>query len=57
MEFVHALRVAGERARQIEPETIDMHFRHPVTQTVHDQLERGRNKQIKRVPRASEIEI
>ena len=31
-----------ERTGQIEAETIDMHFSHPITQRIHDELERAR---------------
>ena len=29
-------------ARQIEPETIDVHLQHPIAQAVHDQLQHAR---------------
>ena len=35
VEFVYAISVAGKSAGEIETETIDMHLKHPVAQTVH----------------------
>ena len=41
-ELVHFVQFAGERAGQIEPEPVDVHFRDPVSQAVHDQLQHAR---------------
>ena len=40
MKLVHVMQFTGQRGRQIEPETIHVHFLDPVAQTVHDQLQR-----------------
>ena len=57
MEFVEPAPVAGEGRRQIETETIDAHFRYPITQTVHHQLQRARTKCVHGVAGAGVIQI
>ena len=39
---VHVVQLTGQRGRQIEPEPVDMHFRHPIPQRIHDQPQHAR---------------
>ena len=41
-QLVHFVQFASQRAGQVEPKTVDVHLRHPVTQAVHDQLQHAR---------------
>ena len=57
MQPVHPLVIARERGREIETEPVHVHVQHPVTQTVHHQLQRVRMQQVKGVAGAGEIQI
>src|SRR5207249_3609986 len=57
MQLVHAIGVARKGGGEIEPETIDVHLKHPIAQAVHYQLERTRMQEIKGVAGAGEIKI
>ena len=46
-----------ERAGEIEAKTIDVHLGHPIPQRIHDELERARMTDVKRIPAAGEIDV
>ena len=41
-QLVDLVELAGQRRREVEPETVDVHLGHPVAQRVHDQLQHVR---------------
>ena len=57
VELVHALVIARQGRRQIEPEPIDVHVVDPVTEAIHHELEGARMKEVERVPRSREIRV
>ncbi len=56
-ESVDLMQFAGERRRQIEAETVDVHLQHPVAQRVHDQLQHLRVRHIERVAGAGVVHV
>ena len=57
MQRVESRMIARQRGREIESKSVNMHFQHPIAQTVSYQLQCARMKQIKSVACAGEIEI
>ena len=57
VQLVHAAGVARQSGGEIEAETVDMHLADPITQTVHDELERARMEHIEGVAGAGEIQV
>src|SRR5215469_2619112 len=51
------MHVTRESRGKVEPETINMHFQHPVTEAVHDHLKRAGVKKVQGVTGSGEIEI
>ena len=39
---VDLVQLAGQGARQVEAEAVDVHLHHPVAQAVHDELQHAR---------------
>jgi hypothetical protein len=56
-ELVHRVDVACERRSEVEPEAVHVHLEHPVTQAVHDQLERLRLGDVEGVAAAREVDV
>ena len=56
-EAIHLEQLASERARQVEPEAVDVHLDHPVPQAVHDELQHLRALHVQRVPAAGEVHV
>ena len=52
-----AAAVAAEHRGEIETEAIDMHFHHPVTQRVEDEITHHRMRRVDRLSRAGEVTI
>src|SRR5437762_7480387 len=57
VQFVHALVIARQGRSQIEPKSVRMHFKNPIAQAVHHQLERAWMEQVERVAGARKIQI
>ena len=57
MQYVYAVAIAHKRGRQIETESVHVHFHHPITKAVDHQLQDARMQQVKRVARPGEIQI
>src|ERR1700733_10479619 len=54
---VEAVRLAREDRPQIEAESVDPRFRHPITQTVRDHLDDARVAEVERVAGASVVNV
>ena len=54
---VHLVQFAGQRRREVEPESVDVHLRDPVAQRIHDELQRERAAHVQRVARAGGVEV
>ena len=57
VELVYAGSIAGERGRKIETKTVHVHLAHPITQTVHYDLQRARMQRVERVAGTGVVEI
>ena len=56
-EPIDFVQLARQRARQVEPEPVDVHLLHPVAQAVHDELQHLRALHVQRVAAAGEVEV
>ena len=56
-EAVDVVELAGQRARQVEAEAVDVALDHPVAQRVHDHPQRARVDGVERVARAREVHV
>ena len=56
-ETIDFVQFSCQRRRQIESESIDVHFRHPVPQAVHQQLERAWMPHVQRVAASRVIHV
>jgi hypothetical protein len=54
---VHFVELSRERRSEVEAEAVDVHFRHPVSEAVHDQLQHMGVAHVERVPAAGEVEV
>ena len=52
-----SMKLAGERAGQVEPEAVDVHLRDPVAQAVHDELEDARVRHVGHVAASGEVHV
>ena len=48
--LIDLVQLAGQRAREIEAEAVDVHLQHPVAQAVHDQLQHARVRMLSVLP-------
>ena len=56
-QLVDGIKLAGQSARQVEAETIDVHFDDPIAQAIHDELQDARMHHVQRVAAAGEIHV
>ena len=56
-QAVDLVEFAGEGRCQIEAETVDVHFKNPITQAVHDELQHARVAHVERVAGTGVVEI
>ena len=56
-QLVDLVQLAGQRAREIEAEPVDVHLEHPVPQAVHDELQHARAAHVQRVAAAGEVHV
>ena len=56
-QAVHLPEFPRQGAGQIEPESVHMHFLHPVSKRVHDELEDAGVGDIEGVSASSEIQV
>ena len=54
---IHFVQLTRERAREVEPESVDMHVEDPVPQAVHDELEHLRALHVQGVAATGEISV
>src|SRR6266496_2262187 len=57
VQLVHAFMIARQSGSQIKPKSVHVHFKDPIAQAVHHQLQRAGIEQVKRVAGAGEIEV
>jgi len=51
------MQLPGQSRGQVEAEAVDAHFRNPVAQTVHDQLQRSGLHHVERVTCARVVHV
>ena len=56
-ETIDLVEFSRQRRREIESESIDMHFSHPIAQAVHQQLECARMPHVQRVAASGVIHV
>ena len=54
---VDVVEPAGQGGGQVEPESVDVHFGHPVSEGVHDQLQRVRVTDVEAVARPGVVHV
>ena len=56
-ETVHVVELPREGGGEVESEAVDVHLEHPVTQAVHDELERARVGHVERIAAAGVVHV
>ena len=56
-ELVHVVELAGQGGGEVEAEAVHVHFRDPVAQRVHQQLQRVRLADVQRVAGAGVVHV
>ena len=57
LQLADGVEVGGQGAGEVEPEPVHVHFRHPVPQAVHEQLQDPRVGGVQRVPAPGVVHV
>jgi hypothetical protein len=56
-EPIDLVQLSGQDRRQVEAEAVDVHLEHPMSEAVHDQLDRARVQHVEAVPGPREVDV